>query len=140
MIRMLINTANCMRQVTDYLSSSRRNPPYHQRALLHLCDGKPILNFSRRVLTGSSESPRAPGIPPITEAQAEALDAVHFSALKHSLELDLKAGDMCFINNLVIMRSRQNFVDDGDSKRYHLRLLLNYPEKGWRIPEGLRLP
>lgn len=121
-------------------SSSGRNPPYHQRALLHISDDKPILNFSRRVLTGSSESPRSPGIPPITEAQAEALDAVHFSAQKHSLELELKAGDMSFINNYAIMHSRQSFADKGSSRRYLLRLWLNNPEKAWRLPDGLQLP
>lgn len=116
-----------------------RNPPYHQRSLLHLSNNKPILNFSRRVLTGSPESPRTPGIPPITEAQAEALDAVHFSALRHSLEIELQAGDMVFINNFAIMHSRESFRDTVDSKRYLLRLWLNNPEKGWEIPEGLRL-
>jgi hypothetical protein len=65
---------------------------------------------------------------------------VHFGALKHHLEIEFEAGDMCFINNLAIMHSRQSFKDGLDAKRYLLRLWLNNPERGWRIPEGLQLP
>ena len=43
---------------------------------MHLENGKVVINFSRRTLTGSAVSPRSVGIPGLTEAQAEALDAV----------------------------------------------------------------
>jgi hypothetical protein len=98
-----------------------------------------ILIFSRRNLTGSSVTPRTPEIPPITEAQAEALDAVHFCAMKHSLKLRLIAGDMCFINNFAVMHSRNSFEDNDQGKRYVLRLWLSNPEKGWKVPQGLQL-
>jgi hypothetical protein len=75
----------------------------------------------------------------MTEAQAEALDAVHISALKHCLKLKMTAGDMCFINNFAIMHSRNSFEDKDQASRYVLRLWLNNPGKGWEIPPGLQL-
>lgn len=97
-------------------------------------------------------TPRNPKIPPVTEAQAEALDAVHFCAQKHAIKLPLRAGDMCFVNNFAIMHSRASFKDEPStrsdhvdelpaslSRRYVLRLWLNNPLKGWKIPPGLQL-
>ena len=138
----MVETINSREEVlpTKEFSRSGRNPPYHRRALLHLSEGKPILNFSRRILTGSREAPRTPGIPPIADVQAEALDAIHFIATKHALQLELHAGDMAFINNFAILHSRQSFFDTTESKRHLLRLWLHHPEQGWRIPEGLQLP
>lgn len=84
-------------------------------------------------------SPRSQDIPPLTEAQAEALDAVHFCALKHSVKPDLQRGDMCFVNNLAIMHSRYAFQDDEKNPRHALRLWLHNPDRAWPIPEGLRM-
>ena len=84
-------------------------------------------------------TPRSRDIPPMTEAQAEALDAVHFCALKHSLKVDMRRGDMCFVNNLAIMHSRSAFEDDEPHKRYVLRLWLNNPDLGWQMPPRLQL-
>lgn len=56
--------------------------------------------------------PRSKNIPPITEAQAEALDALHFLGEKYSLGLDFKKGDIQYINNLSIFHSRDGFRDD----------------------------
>ncbi|KAK2747000.1 hypothetical protein FQN57_002572 [Myotisia sp. PD_48] len=118
-----------------------RNPPYHHRPLLHLNEeSKPLLVFARRVLTGSRETPRTPGIPPLLDEQAEALDAVHFAASKHSLEINLQAGDMLFINNFAVLHSRKAFVDSKQTKRYFMRLWLSNKEKAWGIPESLWLP
>lgn len=83
--------------------------------MLYNHKGKIILKFSQRVLTGA----------PLTEAQAEALDAVHFCALKHSLELSLRSGDICFIKNLTVMHSRSAFVDYGPNILFLLRSWLS---------------
>ena len=115
------------------------NPPFYNRPLVFYEDGKIIFNFSRRVLTGAPMTPRSTNIPPMTEAQAEALDAVHYSALKHCLNLQVKKGDMCFINNLAFMHSRTAFEDRDDSRRLIMRLWLNNPELAWKIPPGLQL-
>lgn len=47
----------------------------------------------------------------MTEAQAEALDALHFLAEKHRILLDFKQGDIQYINNLSIFHAREGFTD-----------------------------
>jgi len=56
--------------------------------------------------------PRSKKIPPITEAQAEALDALHFLGQKYSLGLNFQKGDIQYINNLSIFHARDGFRDD----------------------------
>lgn len=75
----------------------------------------------------------------MTDAQAEALDAVHFTAAANCITLEPKRGDMLFINNLAILHSRSSFEDSPESKRYILRLWLNNPELGWDVPPKLKL-
>ncbi|OAR01570.1 hypothetical protein LLEC1_07584 [Akanthomyces lecanii] len=118
-----------------------RDPPYHYRPLLHLNENsKPILIFSRRVLTGSRETPRTAGIPPLSEEQAEALDALHLIASKHCIEIKQQAGDMLFVNNFAILHSRKSFTDSEVAKRYFMRLWLYNEEQSWTLPESLQLP
>jgi hypothetical protein len=66
------------------------------------------------LFTGFLHLPRTPGIPPITEAQAEALDALHFLAEEHALGLNFQKGDIQFINNLSIFHGRDGFRDEGE--------------------------
>lgn len=58
----------------------------------------------------------------------------------NSLEIDLRAGDMLFLNNFAILHSRKSFTDSADSKRYLMRLWLHNPEKSWDLPKSLWLP
>lgn len=113
------------------------DPPYFKQPLLFYEDGKLILNFSRRTLTGSSASPRTPGLPPITEAQAEALDAVHFICEKYSLRSSMHPGDLQFINNLAILHSREGYKDDHNTNRHLMRLWLKNEELAWKMPSHL---
>jgi Taurine catabolism dioxygenase TauD, TfdA family len=109
--------------------------------LYHNSEGRPILNFSRPTLTSNDNFPRTRGshlYEPLIEAQAEAIDTIHFTAVKHGLEINLLPGDMCFINNFALMHGRNAFEDSDESKRYFLRLWLRDPENAWEIPEGLR--
>ena len=55
--------------------------------------------------------PRSANIPPITEAQAEALDTLHFLAEKHAVTLDFRQGDIQYANNLSIFHARDGFTD-----------------------------
>jgi hypothetical protein len=55
--------------------------------------------------------PRSSEIPPITEAQAEALDALHFLGEKYALGLNFQQGDIQYINNLSIFHARDGFTD-----------------------------
>lgn len=65
---------------------------------------------------GFGALPRNPEIPPITEAQAEALDALHFLGEKFCVSTGFERGDMQFVNNLAVFHSRDGFRDT-DEKR-----------------------
>lgn len=90
-------------------------PGYTSRPLLHYqpaVDDDPerlIIQYARRSFTGYWGLPRSSNIPPITEAQAEALDALHFAAEKHAVALDFRPGDIQFVNNLSIFHARGSF-------------------------------
>lgn len=70
-----------------------------------------IIQYARRGFTGFLHLPRSTNIPPITEAQAEALDALHFLAERFSVTLDFQKGDVQYVNNLSIFHARDGFVD-----------------------------
>jgi hypothetical protein len=95
----------------------------------------------------------------MTEEQAEAIDAVHFTAVKHQLTIKLEPGDIEIFNNLALMHARNAFVDSdqpeardvivGDShetrrrslngKRHMLRLWLRSADDKlvWKTPKAL---
>ncbi|OJJ94662.1 hypothetical protein ASPACDRAFT_65038 [Aspergillus aculeatus ATCC 16872] len=91
-----------------------------------------IIQYSRRNLTGYLDCKRSAHIPPLTEAQAEALDAIHFTAEKHSIALDFRKGDIQFANNLSILHARGAFTDSSEKQRHLLRLWLRDPEHEWK--------
>jgi hypothetical protein len=70
-----------------------------------------VIQYARRGFTGFLHLPRSANIPPITEAQAEALDALHFLAERFSITLDFQKGDVQYVNNLSIFHARDGFVD-----------------------------
>ena len=74
----------------------------------------------------------------MTEIQAEALDAVHFTAEKHQLELTLQRGDIELLNNFALFHARRGFVDDPSANRHFIRLWLRNEEKKWEVPEVVR--
>jgi hypothetical protein len=103
-------------------------------------EDKVLLSFSRRPLVGNATSPRSPGIPDLSDAHVEALNAVHFAAERHSLSMKLKAGDVLFWNNLAMVHARKGFTDSPGHRRHLIRLWLRNDdtEKGWPIPEELQ--
>ena len=90
--------------------------------------------YSRRPLTGAWFSPHMPGVPAMTEVQAEALDMVHFTAEKHQLALRLQRGDIELINNFALFHARRGFVDDMSSRRHMMRLWLKSGKYAWEAP------
>lgn len=70
-----------------------------------------IIQYARRTFTGYWGLPRSSNVPPITEAQAEALDALHFLAEKYAVSLDFRKGDIQYANNLNIFHARDGFKD-----------------------------
>ena len=103
-------------------------------------EDKVLLSFSRRPLVGNATSPRSPGIPELSDAHVEALNAVHFAAERHSLSMKLKAGDVLFWNNLAMVHARKGFTDSPGHQRHLIRLWLRNDdtENGWPIPEELQ--
>ncbi|KAF4447183.1 taurine catabolism dioxygenase TauD [Fusarium austroafricanum] len=117
-----------------------RDPPYYNRALLYWEDGKLITNYSRRILLGEPNNGiRTPGIPGLTEAQAEAIDALHAIGRKHELKQSMCKGDIRFINNLALMHRRDPYADTTNHHRHLLRLWLHNESLCWKLPMDLKL-
>ncbi|THC95330.1 hypothetical protein EYZ11_005190 [Aspergillus tanneri] len=120
------------------------NRPYTTRPLLYHqpataeTEERVVIQYARRYFTGFLDQPRSADIPPITEGQAEALDALHFLAEKHSATLDFQKGDVQYVNNLSIFHARKGFRDGPGKERHLLRLWLRDPENAWDTPEELR--
>ncbi|KAF9522696.1 hypothetical protein CPB83DRAFT_864089 [Crepidotus variabilis] len=110
---------------------------YTVHPLLFSHDNKIIIQYARRLFTGFLGLPRSATTPPITEAQAEALDTIHFLAEKYALSLDFRKGDIQYINNLSIFHARDGFRDEGVNTRHLLRLWLRNEDLAWKIPADL---
>lgn len=102
---------------TDICRFGNPDKPYTFRPLLYhqpATDTTPeriLIQYARRYFTGFLAQPRSKDIPPITEAQAEALDALHFLAEEHSASLGFQKGDIQYVNNLSIFHARNGFKD-----------------------------
>ncbi|KAJ6500652.1 hypothetical protein C8R45DRAFT_820180 [Mycena sanguinolenta] len=113
------------------------NPAYAERPVLYNEDGHIVIQYSRRHFTGYGAQVRSANIPPISEAQAEALDMLHFYAEKYSLALNFKKGDIQYINSMGLLHARDAFVDEGDKTRHLVRLWLRNDELAWKTPKPL---
>lgn len=119
------------------LDSFGGDPGYTTRPVLYYEDGHVIIQYSRRHFTGYGQQKRSQNIPPITEAQAEALDAVHFLAEKYSLGLNFRKGDIQYINSMGLLHARDSFKDSPEKTRHLIRLWLRNDEFAWRTPKPL---
>jgi alpha-ketoglutarate-dependent taurine dioxygenase len=97
-----------------------------------------IIQYARRTFTGFQGLPRSPHIPPISEAQAEALDTLHYLAEKYAVRLDFQKGDVQFANNLSIFHARDGFKNGKGQERHLVRLWLRDEELRWDIPGELQ--
>jgi len=101
----------------DFDGYGNPEKPYSSRPLLFHTEATStspdhvVINYARRGFTGFLHLPRSTSIPPITEAQAEALDALHFLADRFSLRLDFQKGDVQYVNNMSIFHARNEFTD-----------------------------
>lgn len=71
------------------------------------------------------------GLPQLTDEQAEALDLVHFTALKHALVLTLEKGDLCYLNNMGCLHGREVFENAGNEYRHLMRIWLRDPIRSY---------
>ena len=96
--------------------------------------GYMTVTFVRRFV---ESAPRHPGVPPVTPALVEAMDLLEQLAESDDLRLDMdfRAGDIQWINNLTTFHSRTEYEDwpEPERKRHLLRLWLNLPN-GWPLP------
>ena len=98
------------------------------------------MSFGRRLLVGHPPSdPRSPGIPGLSEAQAEALDAIHFIAKKHEIKTDMRKGDIRLLNNMGVLHRREAFENDDGTQRHLVRVWLNNDLECWKLPRPLRV-
>ena len=88
---------------------------YHQRPT-SASPERVILQYARRSFTGFGALPRSKDIPPITEAQAEALDAIHYLGERFNVGLDFRQGDIQFVNNLAVFHARDAFKDNTEQQ------------------------
>ncbi|KAI8300586.1 Taurine hydroxylase-like protein SAT17 [Colletotrichum sp. SAR11_240] len=96
------------------------------------------VQYARRYFVGYGALPRSVEIPPISEAQAEALDTLHFLGEKFAVSLDFQKGDIQYANNMGIFHARDGFTDTQDQQRHLLRQWLRDPEYAWETPEPLK--
>lgn len=66
------------------------------------------------------------------------MDALHYTAEKHALALQFKAGDIQFVNNLSVFHARLGFRDSAAKQRHLVRLWLRDEENAWETPEELK--
>jgi hypothetical protein len=98
----------------------------------------PIFNYNEGCLTTNIEptyigsAHRHPGVPEMTPLQREAFDYVQKLAAELRLDIDFHRGDMQFLNNHVIMHTRQAYEDypERERRRHLLRI--------WIIAKGCR--
>ena len=104
----------------DWVADGFGNPnkPYILKPLLYHqpptsnSPERVILQYARRSFTGFGALPRLKDIPPITEAQAEAIDSIHYLGEQFNVGLDFRQGDIQFVNNLAVFHSRDAFRDN----------------------------
>lgn len=109
-------------------------PPWYSLAVFHYHQGYLSTSIEPTYM-GSAH--RLEGIPEMTPEQKEALALVQEIAAEHRLDIAFEPGDMQFLNNYVIMHTRQAFDDDPDPahRRHLLRLWLK--NRGCRpLPEA----
>ena len=98
----------------------------------------PIFNYNEGYLSTTIEptyigsAHRHPGVPEMTPLQREALGYVQQLAQELRLDIDFHRGDMQFLNNHVIMHTRQAYEDypEPERRRHLLRI--------WIIARGCR--
>ncbi|HRO59670.1 MAG TPA: TauD/TfdA family dioxygenase, partial [Burkholderiaceae bacterium] len=110
--------------------------PYYKGAPFEALDGRLFVRYNR---TFYESAQRHPGVAPLSESQKAALDLMDelCNDPEFYLEMDLRPGDMQFINNYTVLHSRTEYDDwfEPERKRHLLRLWLRTNEYA-RIPDS----
>ncbi|CAO1612576.1 unnamed protein product [Parajaminaea phylloscopi] len=118
--------------------SSTARPLLHYHPATDSTAERLMVQYARRYFVGFGSLPRSREIPPITEAQAEALDTLHFLGEKFAASLDFQKGDVQYVNNLSLFHARDGFTDTPEQRRHLLRLWLRDPEYAYPTPACLQ--
>jgi hypothetical protein len=88
--------------------------------------GKFACKYSRFYIDQAQENP---GVPRLSAAQRDALDALETEMQnpKWQLQLPYQAGDLVLINNYVCFHARTPFSDSAEQRRHMLRIWLSTP-------------
>jgi len=129
-------------QTYNYFSENRRDIlrtmagkwyPRHSglegTPLIHYANNRVLAQYSRRVFfTFFEDQHRPENLPPLTPEQHLALDAIHYTAEKFSLNIDLEPGDLEFFNNLTLFHARDGSEDDEKNIRHLMRIWVRNEE------------
>ncbi|MFM1987324.1 MAG: hypothetical protein RJA99_281 [Pseudomonadota bacterium] len=110
--------------------------PWFEMPLFQVCDGRMIAFF---VMSAIEKAQALPGVPPLTDAQREALSMVNTLAGDPAIRLDMdfRPGDMQFVCNHSILHSRTAYEDWPEvSRRRHLLRLWVSSAEGPALPES----
>ncbi|KAK4687860.1 hypothetical protein P7C73_g2257, partial [Tremellales sp. Uapishka_1] len=103
------------------------------KPLFFSVNGTVVSNYSRRPYFGFYEVDA--DVPPLPEAKHLALDAIHFTAAKFSLDLNLEKGDLEYFNNHSVFHARDASEDSDKNQRHLIRIWLQNEEQ--ELPEDL---
>jgi Taurine catabolism dioxygenase TauD, TfdA family len=104
------------------------------RSILFNYGGHIILNYACEPLLGLSNVSRSSGFPCLTPVQCEVLDLLEATAKANRLVLTNQPGDLTFLNNHGLLRSREAFEDEAGNSRYLVRLWLRNEKLAWKLP------
>lgn len=137
--RMLATRPDLVKELTGDFYRSRVgevNPgqePWYKRPIILFTDGYFSANGSGSTI---AKAQKLPGVPPLTDAQKEAIAMYNQLAEELAIDIPFKPGDLQFLNNHVCLHSRYHYEDwpDPARKRHLLRLWLSDPQ-GRPIPK-----
>nr|XP_018260635.1 uncharacterized protein I303_06350 [Kwoniella dejecticola CBS 10117]OBR82793.1 hypothetical protein I303_06350 [Kwoniella dejecticola CBS 10117] len=104
------------------------------RPLIHPVGKDQVISvYSRRPYFGFYGADE--DVEPLPTEKHLALDAIHFTAEKFSLDLDLQKGDLEYVNNVTVYHARTSSEDSEKNQRHLIRLWLDNEEQP--LPEIL---
>ncbi|WWC71789.1 uncharacterized protein I206_105748 [Kwoniella pini CBS 10737] len=104
------------------------------RPLIHPVGNDQVISvYSRRPYFGFYGADE--DVEPLPKEKHLALDAIHFTAEKFSLDLDLQKGDLEYVNNVTVYHARTSSEDSEKNQRHLIRLWLDNEEQ--TLPEIL---
>jgi hypothetical protein len=112
--------------------------PYYVAPVFAVHKGRFFARFGQKYVESAQ---RFPDVPRLTAAQVEAMDLFSKLALSDEFRLDMifERGDMQFLNNHLIVHSRDDYEDRPEpERRRHLLRMLLFTEANRDVPDFVR--